>query len=44
MPALPYGRHTFEGAKAIGSEKDKSLGYELCYEQRSEFEQGLHCI
>jgi hypothetical protein len=44
VAAHPYGRHTFEGGKVLGSGKGKSLGCEPFYEQRREFEQGLYCV
>jgi hypothetical protein len=39
VPARPSGRGTFEGSKALGSEKDKVLGSGLCCERRREVEQ-----
>jgi hypothetical protein len=32
-PVLPFGRGPWRKGKALGSEKDKVLGCELCYEE-----------
>jgi hypothetical protein len=35
--------HLIEG-KALGSVEREVLGRGLCYEQRKEFEPGIHCV